>query len=365
MQHHGRANADCKTIDRRDERRLACRERLDESKGREIPPAAPLASRKSPISLPAVNMPPDPANTTAPIDGSRPACRKASVAAKYMAPVSAFFLSGRSKVTQSTAPSRSILTFGQALIIGKKRQLPAWTAPAPCVTSPVQDRPRRWRSSRQKNAPSRSALAMPDRYLPAARADARQARPWPMPCHPAQEQKAANRASRRRAHPWDASWSIQHEIRGAFQRIHGLSQAWLHFAKGSGVALTSPATDARISAISRRTTRPPTARVSAARGRSLECHWCLRRSPQSSRREEIAQRQSPRCSPCRHEPESRARQPHCRCRWKTPWRPASARRPARRAKPVRLRLFHGVNDQSTPPSSDRSPEPPLSSPSSS
>jgi len=55
---------------------------------------------------------------------------------------------------------------------------------------------------------------------------------------PAQKRKAANRAPRQRAHPRTRRASIQHEIRGAFQRIHGLSQARLHFAKGGGVTLT-------------------------------------------------------------------------------------------------------------------------------
>ena len=87
--------------------------------------SAVAPSRKSAMSLPAVNIPPAPANTTAPIEGSRSACRKACVAAIYIAPVSAFFFSGRSKVTQRTAPVCSILTFGVCdCIRGPTRQRP-------------------------------------------------------------------------------------------------------------------------------------------------------------------------------------------------------------------------------------------------
>src|ERR1700730_4907861 len=59
-------------------------------------PGVESASRKSARSLPAVNMPPVPENTKAPIVGSSSALCKASVAARYMAPQSAFFLLFRS-----------------------------------------------------------------------------------------------------------------------------------------------------------------------------------------------------------------------------------------------------------------------------
>jgi len=102
MQHHGRANTDRKAIDRRDERCLACRERLDESKSGNSP--APARFEKISDIIARREHAARPANRMAPIVVSCPACRKASVAATYMAPVSAFFLSGRSK--SRTEPHR-------------------------------------------------------------------------------------------------------------------------------------------------------------------------------------------------------------------------------------------------------------------
>ncbi len=60
---------------------------------------------KSAMSLPAVNTPSDPANTTAPTpDPSRSASSSASRMASYIAPVSAFFFSGRASCTRRTPP---------------------------------------------------------------------------------------------------------------------------------------------------------------------------------------------------------------------------------------------------------------------
>ena len=71
--------------------------------------------------------------------------------------------------------------------------------------------------------------------------------------------------------------------------------------------------------------RPPCRRRAAAcasPGRWPGCRWCLRRSRRCGRRDNAGRRRSPRYSPCRRAPARRGRRPRCRCRWRTPWRPA-------------------------------------------
>ena len=74
--------------------------------------AFPARDTKSAMSLPAQKMPGTPANTTAPTASDSSAEAMASRIASYMSPVSAFFFSGRFKVTRRTPfPSSVIATF--------------------------------------------------------------------------------------------------------------------------------------------------------------------------------------------------------------------------------------------------------------
>src|SRR5438874_1852662 len=56
------------------------------------------------MSLPDVKVSPVPLSSTTRIAASASACRNASTTAAYIAPVSAFFFSGRLKTTSSTGP---------------------------------------------------------------------------------------------------------------------------------------------------------------------------------------------------------------------------------------------------------------------
>src|SRR5579872_830981 len=69
-------------------------------------PSPHSALRKSPMSLPAQKTPPLPTISTAPISSSLFASRRAAVNVAYIAPVSAFFFSGRARVRHRTSPSR-------------------------------------------------------------------------------------------------------------------------------------------------------------------------------------------------------------------------------------------------------------------
>ncbi len=77
---------------------------------------------KSARSLPALNMPGCPAKTTAPIRSEASASTRAARIASYMAPVSAFFFSGRFRVIRRTPPERSSIATGSAMIRSSNRQ---------------------------------------------------------------------------------------------------------------------------------------------------------------------------------------------------------------------------------------------------
>ena len=105
MQHHRRADADRDAFDRGNERRFASSESLDECESRKFSrlrscfeKIRDIVARREHPARPGKH---DGADGR--IAVSLP---QACVAAIYIARLSAFFLSGRSKVTQRTAPSR-------------------------------------------------------------------------------------------------------------------------------------------------------------------------------------------------------------------------------------------------------------------
>ena len=118
MEAERRPDPDRLTLDGGDQRLFECREPADEPPGRGVANVARAGGGADGDGEEIADVvaggedPAAPLRTSAPTSGSRSASSNASISASYIAPVSAFFFSGRSKAADTTAPSRRDLDPG-------------------------------------------------------------------------------------------------------------------------------------------------------------------------------------------------------------------------------------------------------------